>query len=99
MCVEDRAHAAQRVSGDGRNLRFGAAADRKPRHRRSAQIVKGNTDDPSTLAGLTPRGAKAIWRPRFAVTGSEHDGGPLRNPIQRGLKRRADRNDYSTPAF
>jgi hypothetical protein len=28
--VEDRAHAAQRVPGDGGDLRFGAAGDRQP---------------------------------------------------------------------
>jgi hypothetical protein len=28
--IEDRAHAAQRVPGDGGDLRFGAAGDRQP---------------------------------------------------------------------
>jgi hypothetical protein len=99
MCVEDRAHAAQRVSGDSRDLRFGAATDRKPRHRRSAQVMERNANDTGALARLAPRGAEAIGRPRLAVAGREHDRRTLRSRIERGLKRCADRDDDGAPAF
>ena len=43
--VEDRAHVAQRVPGDGGDLRLGASDDGKPRDGGAAQIMKGDSDD------------------------------------------------------
>jgi len=61
------------MPGNGSDLSFGALADCQSRHRCSAQIMERDTNNTSPLAGLTPRGTKAIRRPRLAVYGGEDD--------------------------
>ena len=59
MGVEDRAHVAQTVAGDGGDLRFAASDQRQSRDRGAAQIVERQVDDAGFLAGIAPRGAEA----------------------------------------
>ncbi len=99
MRVEDRAHAAQRVSGYRGDLGFGAATDRKPRHRRSAQVMECNTDNTSALARLAPRRPEAVRRPRLAIAGREYDRRTLHGRIERRLERCTNRNDNLASAL
>ena len=54
MAVEDRAHAAQRMTGDGGDFGFGAFGKREPCHRRAAQVIKRHADDACRLTRLAP---------------------------------------------
>jgi len=40
MCIEDRAHITQTVSGDRRNLRFRAFRKRQPRYSCPTQVIE-----------------------------------------------------------
>lgn len=52
--IQNRAHAAQAMAGDGGNLGLGASRNRKPGDRRAAQIVKRKPDNTGVLAGALP---------------------------------------------
>jgi hypothetical protein len=54
MCVEDAAHVAQAVPGDGGDFRLGAADESKTRDSSSPQIVERHASDASLRAGFTP---------------------------------------------
>jgi hypothetical protein len=71
--VEDRAHVAQRVPGDARDLSLAASDDGKARDRSAAQIVKGHADDPGLGRGDAPRGLKAVRCPRASQAIRENE--------------------------
>jgi hypothetical protein len=97
--VEDRAHAAQRMTGDGGNLCLGTSTDRKPRYCRSAQVVKCDPHDTGALAGLAPRCPKAVRRPWLAVAVGQDRGRAFRHRIEHGLERCTNRNYHPAPLF
>jgi hypothetical protein len=69
--VEDRAHAAQRVAGDGGDFGFGRARNRKPGDRCASQIMEREPDEADALAGAAPSGLEPRARPRFAIAFNE----------------------------
>lgn len=52
MRIEDRAHIAERVSGNRRDLRLGAAGQRETGDGRAAKIVEGHASDACGLLCL-----------------------------------------------
>src|SRR6516162_4164835 len=87
------------MPGNGSDLSFGALADCQSRHRCSAQIMERDTNNTSPLAGLTPRGTKAIRRPRLAVYGGEDDRRAFGRRIECSFQWRTDWDNHGTAAF
>ena len=67
MRIEDGAHVAQAVSGDGRNLRLCTFGKSKARNCRATQIVERHVLNASLHTCLAPRRTKTRSRPRLAV--------------------------------
>ena len=97
--VEDRAHVAQRMPGDGGDLCLGTSGDGKPGDRRAAQIVEGEAGDASAPAGAQPRRLEAVRRPRLPHVVCQDQRRALRGGVERGLQRRAHRNDDASAGF
>jgi hypothetical protein len=77
MCVEDGTDAAQRVTGDSRDLSFRAAGDRKPRYSSSAEIVERDADETGSLTCLAPQRSEAI---RMSMAGLHCSSGSASLP-------------------
>ena len=95
VCIEDRSHTAQRVSGDGSDLGFGCADQRKSCYRSTAQIVERHAHDAYRLARFAPRRPETIRGPRLVIAIGEDDGAALRCGIERDLERSADLYHYT----
>ena len=87
VLVEDRAHVAQAVSGDRRDLGLGAFDQREPRDRRAAQIVEREFGDGGGVTADATACAEAAFGPRLARLAGENDRRAARCGIERGLQR------------
>lgn len=83
------------MTGDGRDLGYGATGERQARDRRPPEVMKGQIGDPRLRACLGPRRPKPVFRPAPPLSRRQngHCGclGSLR--LKRKLHGRADRNE------
>src|SRR6516165_7720886 len=91
--IEDRAHAAQRVPGDGGDLGLSGTSNSEPRHGSAAQIMEREPEEANSLAGATPGSLEPCARPWLAIAFDEDDRRKLRRGVERGFERGADRDD------
>jgi hypothetical protein len=87
--VNDRAHAAHRVSGDGGDFRLGGTHKRQPGDGGATQIVKRQPGYARRFADAQPCRAEGLAGPRPAVSTGEDDWAASRCGVEHGLERRA----------